>query len=95
MSPLDRVRDPFQLNYEQAQRSAKEQLKFIMTRASTLQRLRGGATKLKAAQDFQRIVTSGAMLTPNQMSYVDAIYEATWKAMGVSSVNGHSDKFPH
>ena len=93
MSPLDRVTNRFERNHEQAQRSAKEQLSFILSHAPHLLRLRGGATKLKVAKDFQAILDSKQKLTPNQLSFCDAIYEATWKGMGVGSVKGHSDRW--
>lgn len=90
--PLDRLIDRFERNTQQAQRSAKEQLKIILSNAAHLLKVRNGQKKLSDAREFQAIVERGGTLSPGQLSYIDGIYEATMKGAGFDSVNSHHDK---
>lgn len=84
----------FQHNHEQAQRSAREQLKFIIENKDDLRRVREGGRMLEAAESFTNKIRSGGRLTPAQMSYIDGMYEKIFKAAGYESVSVHVDKKP-
>ncbi len=68
---------------EQAQRTAKEQLKIILANKSKLQGLRNGKKLYVSAVGMSKI----PKLTDNQLSYVDVIYEKTMGACGLPSFN--------
>jgi hypothetical protein len=81
--PLDRVNDCRFLNdNKSAQRGAREQLKFILANGDKLLRLLNGKKYLITARDFQNMKED---FTPNQLSYIDTIYEKTMKACGFDS----------
>ena len=81
--PLDRVNDCRFLNdNKSAQRGTREQLKFILANGDKLLRLLNGKKSLITAQDFQNMKED---FTPNQLSYIDTIYERTMKACGFDS----------
>ena len=82
---LDRINNTRFLNdNEQAQRAAKEQLKFIIANSQHLTKVRGGDNYLKTANDFMLMREK---FTPNQLSLVDVIYEKTMKGLGFESFN--------
>ncbi|MBS3945294.1 MAG: hypothetical protein KGZ42_07345 [Melioribacter sp.] len=81
--PLDRISDcRFASDKVQAQRSAREQLKFILVNKEKLLRAKNGKKYLIVAISFDQIKED---LTPNQLSYVDSIYEMTMGAAGYES----------
>lgn len=82
---LDKVTDRFDRGHEIAQRSAKEQLDLIMKDRYVLLNVRGGREKMEAAEQFHQAIQRGEKLTPNQLSFVDAIYEAMWRGKGFDS----------
>jgi hypothetical protein len=76
--PLTKVTDCRFLNDNaSAQRGAREQLKFILANGDKLLRLSNGKKYLITAKEFQNMKEN---FTPNQMSFIDGIYE---KTMGV------------
>ena len=75
-----------------AQRTAKEQLKIIVANISSLSKVRGGDKLIKAARSFYSITEREEKLTPNQLSFVDQIYEKLFAAKGFESCNLHIDK---
>ncbi len=90
---LDRINNrTFARNHEQAAAGAREQLRIIMANLHHLRKLRGGEKMIRAAQSFQGIILRHETLTPNQLSFVDSIYEKTMKAAGFESVGVHVDK---
>lgn len=68
-----------------AQTSAYKQLQILRGNLNKLRRLRKGADYVKAVNDFWRILENGGKLTPNQMSYIDGMYEKMWGAAGFES----------
>ena len=90
--PLDRVTDPFEKNTDQAQRSAKEQLRFVLANERHLLKVRNGQKKLEDGKEFMALIERGVPLSPNQLSYADGIYEAVWRGAGREAVNLHIDK---
>ncbi len=82
----------FERNHAQAQRSAREQLRIILANADKLKRAKKGAQMLEAATSFEDILARGGRLTPNQLSYVDGIYEQVMKCAGFDSVGLHTDR---
>ena len=56
-----------------------------------LGRVRGGYQKQQAAHSFEDRLKRGEELTPNQLSYIDGIYESVMKGMGLPSVGVKSD----
>jgi hypothetical protein len=89
---LLRSRDPFQRNHEQAQRSAKEQLKLIMLNLPFLRRVDKDGRLEKAAREFADRMGAGEQLSENVLSFIDNIYEKMMKGAGFASVGVHSDR---
>lgn len=88
--PLDRISDcRFASDKELAQRTAREQLKFILANKEKLLGAKNGKKYLTVAISFDQIKED---LTPNQLSYVDSIYEKVWNSAGFPAVNLHVDK---
>ncbi|MHB8871647.1 MAG: hypothetical protein ACYC5G_04295 [Candidatus Doudnabacteria bacterium] len=80
---LDRINTTRFLNdNSQAQRSAREQLKFILAKGDKLLRIMNGRKYLMTAEDF---AANKDEFSPKQLSYIDSIYEKTWKATGFDS----------
>lgn len=73
-----------------AQRTAREQLKFIKANISALNKVDKRGTMLKAFNDFIRCKNS---FTPKELSYIDSIYEATMKGLGFPSYKGIKSDF--
>ena len=76
----------------QAQRSAAEKLRFIISNLQHLRKVDNKGKTEKSMKDFARIVAAGQRLTPNQMSYVDSAYEMVMRGAGFESVELHSDR---
>lgn len=66
----------------QAQRTAREQLKFIIANGQYLLKVRGGENYHKTAKDFSNMKEK---FTSPQLSYIDVIYEKTMKGLGYGS----------
>jgi hypothetical protein len=79
---------------DHAQGTAKMQLKFILDNVRHLRKLRGGDSLEKAARSMAANIQLGGELSPNQLSYVDSIYEKAWKAAGFESVETKHDFGP-
>lgn len=92
------MRDPlssqrtFERNHEQAQRSAREQLRIILANYPALRGVTGGAALLKAARDMDAKLRDGGKLTAKQLSFVDSIYEKTMLGCGFDAAPVHVDK---
>lgn len=82
----------FDHGQELAQRTAKEQIKFVIANLKYLQRLRNGSNLINTAHQFKGMTERNIRLTPNQLSFVDGLYEKVFKAAGYDSVNLHIDK---
>lgn len=65
-----------------AQRSAREYLQFILANGEYLLKVRGGKKYLADAKDIAAQVED---FTPNQLSYIDVLYEKTMKGWGEES----------
>lgn len=72
--------------------SARAKLDMILANAKHLLKVRNGAVKLQAAQDFDRMIRRGEDLTSSQLSYIDGILEAVWAGAGYESINVRHDK---
>lgn len=92
MPLLDRITERYSNDKDQALASARAQLNMILANTKHLLKVRGGADKLKAAQDFDVMLKRGEDLTPGQRSYIEGILEAVWDGAGYDSVNVHYDK---
>lgn len=80
---LQRISDSrFISDKEQAQRSAREQLKIIVANADKLLMLRGGKKLSDIAFDFYKQKEN---FTNKQLSFIDSIYERTMEAAGFES----------
>ena len=79
----------FDKGKEQAQRSARANLEFILTNKKWLLKARKGDQLLKAAESMNR---QKEELTPNQMSFIENIYEKTMSGAGFDSCNLHVDR---
>jgi len=77
---------------ELAQRTAKEQLKIVVVNIESLYKVRGGDKLVSAAKSFYAITERNEKLTPNQISFVDNIYEKLFASKGFESCNLHIDK---
>lgn len=64
---------------DQAQRSARAQLEFIINNKEKLSRIRNGEKYKTVAAAF---FNSKEPFTPKQLSYIDVIYEKTFQAAG-------------
>jgi hypothetical protein len=75
----------FERNHEQAQRSAREQIRFVM---ANLDRLAGPGDKaqLQAALSFAAMAANNETFTPAQLSYIDGLYERVMRNAGLPSV---------
>jgi hypothetical protein len=82
----------FSHGQEQAQKSAKIQLEMIMSNLTHLSKVRNGVNLCDKARQFNDLVKRGVKLSPNQLSFIDSIYEKMWKGAGFESHNLHIDK---
>ena len=82
----------FDHGIELAQRSAKYQLEIIMANLNSLGNVRGGDKLVTAARGFNAIIQRKEKLTPNQLSFVESIYEKVFEAKGFESCKVHHDK---
>ena len=78
----------FDKGKEQAQRSARANLEFILKASNSLLKVHGGRKYLEAAKSMSR---QAEPFTPNQMSYIEAIYEKCWKGAEFDSVSSKHD----
>ena len=79
----------FDKGKEQAQRSARANLEVILTNKKWLLKVRNGARLLEAAESMNRQKED---FTPNQMSYIEGIYEKTMSGAGFDSCNLYIDR---
>ncbi|MEW6507208.1 MAG: hypothetical protein AB1432_05625 [Bacteroidota bacterium] len=85
--PLDRILDcKFINDNDQAQRSAREQLKFIVANKDKLNNVRNGNSYKIAAISLNRCKEN---FTPKQLSYIDNIYEKVMKGAGYESFSAN------
>ena len=94
MSVDRRPADRWLSNADQAQRSARELVKFVCEHLQHLRKVDRGRRMEIAVTRFQGILEAGEKLTPNQLSYVDAIYEKTMQGANMPSVPAHRDLRP-
>jgi hypothetical protein len=81
--PPDRINTARYLNdNSQAQRTAREQLKFILANGQYLLKVRGGEKYFEDAKDFIKMKDN---FTEPQLSFIDVIYEKTMKGLGFES----------
>jgi len=73
---------------ELVQSGAKAKLKIILSRRENLLKLRNGSKLVEAAMSMNN---SKEPLTPNQLSFIDNIYEKSWEAKGFESVRTKHD----
>lgn len=93
MPLLERRVDKFQRESPDLVLAAiRANLNMILANAKHLLKVRNGAVKLKAAQDFDAMLKRGEDLTPGQRSYIEGILESVWDGAGYESVNVHHDK---
>jgi hypothetical protein len=79
-------------NTEQAPRTALHLAEFIITNIEHLRRKDQKKRMENAVNSFMVLLKAGEKLTPGQYSYLEGIYEATMRGMGLESVNVHSDR---
>lgn len=83
---MNRPPEPYLSNNAQAQRLAKDYLRFILQNISALRRFDRLGKKEKAAREFTALLEKGEDLTGPSLTYVDGIYEDTMKGLGLPSV---------
>lgn len=71
---------------ERSQNTARIQIQFISQNKKHLSKLRNSKKLIAAVEDFEAISKKNGSFTPNQMSYIDAIYEKVFKGAGFESV---------
>jgi hypothetical protein len=77
---------------ERALKTARMQLEFILANLVHLRKVDRGQKREIAAVRFNEMVERGEELTPNQLSYVDGIYEKTMAGAGMDACDLHVDK---
>jgi len=85
-------RDRFSSDREQANKSLKAMLRFILDNRHQLAKVDKGNRMVRAAVEMNQLLRDGIDLTPGQRSYVEGIYEATHKGAGYESCGVHVDK---
>jgi len=70
------------------QGGAHAKLKIIMGRLTSLSKLRNSKKLIEAAESFNKQKED---FTPNQLSYIEAIYEKSWEAKGFESAKTKHD----
>lgn len=84
------IADQLEIEAARAQRTAREQLKFILANMQALRLACGeSSSQEKAARSF---IVSVKQFTPAQLSYIDGIYEKTMKGLGLPSASVHHDQ---
>jgi hypothetical protein len=85
------MRDGFDRGHDLAQRLAKDKIRFVN---ENLRYLRKGDRKgkhEKALRQFTNMAERNERFSPNQLSYVDGLYEKTMKGAGLPSVGQKFD----
>lgn len=90
MRRMDSTR--FDHGQEQAQKSAKAMLEIIIANLKHLSKVRNGSDLCSKAKLFNIKVSRNEKLSPNELSFVEGIYEKMWKGAGFESCNLHIDK---
>jgi hypothetical protein len=78
-------------NNHQAPRTALHLADFIIDNVEALRRKDSTGNMEEAVTAFRMRLKNGETLSPNQYSYLEAIYESTLKGMGLESVPTHHD----
>ncbi len=73
---------------ELIQNGAKTKLKIIIGRRDNILKLRSGKKLIEAAESMNNCKEN---FTPNQLSFIDNIYEKSWEAKGFESVKTKHD----
>lgn len=76
---------------DRARNTAVLQLNFINANKKYLRRLRNGEKLIKAAEDFTEKIRLKEALTPNQMYFIESIYEKVMKGAGYPSADTKHD----
>ena len=79
----------FDRGLQQAQRSARANLQFILSNKKHLLKVKGGEKLIQAAENMSRWKED---LTPNQISFIESIYEKTFAGAGFESCELHIDR---
>ena len=74
-----------------AMKTARVQVEFIATNIHYLQRVDTTGKHERSFREFKRLVECGTLLTPNQLNYLDGIYEKVMAGAGLPSVPIHHD----
>lgn len=82
----------FEHGQELAQRSAKENLKIIMANLSALDSFKNGSYYKQKAREYNKLVSNGSKLEPEELSHVERIYEKIWEGLGEDACKTHIDK---
>lgn len=82
----------FDHGQELAQKSAKAQLQVIMANLHHLKKVRKGDEYCNRARQFNEKVEKNIKLSPNEISFVEGLYEKMWKGAGYEACNLHIDK---
>jgi len=75
-----------------AQNSAKIQLEFCRLNVEYLRKVDRNSKMGKALTSFEEMRKRNESFSPNQLKYIDGIYEAIWKGSDFPSVPMHIDK---
>jgi hypothetical protein len=89
---MNDTRDTFERNRRTALSSAQIQIDFVLANLQHLRKVDKNQRMETAVLNFEDILKGGDMLTPGQFSYLDGIFEKTWKGANYESVNVHADK---
>jgi hypothetical protein len=81
-----------QLEQARAMRTAKQQIEFIMHNIHYLKKVDKMGKYQTDAKHFQSMFTRNEEFTPNQLNYIDGLYEKTMKGAGLPSVNVKQEK---
>lgn len=84
--------DGFDRGLDIALRTARVHLDFILGNEEALLRVRNGERFLAAAREMSALLDRTGILTPNQLSYIESIYERTWEGAGYESARPNRDK---
>lgn len=92
---VDRIRDRYHSDADRAQRSAQASLQFVIDNLTALKAATSRTPRMvEDARTFHHQVRGGGKLTPEQMDYVDKMYEKVMKGLGLDSVPTHHDLGP-
>ena len=67
-------------------------MEFVIENIQHLRKVDAQGRAEKAARNFLTLLKGGGELTPGQMSYVDGLYEQTFRGAGFEGLNVHSDR---